>query len=647
MSTEAAKQALAALLLNTLTTPEGAIPLELLFSRLQGEGHKETALEAALFELRTEELVRVEERVEVSTPEHSLLHDIPDDVFLTPLPKPEPTTTTYRIVWPLPALQEWWKRQSGQPSIMEGAAAQANPSYTLGELIRELEGHERAFAENSRTADRVESEQGSLGAVWWRVQAAALRFQPDPARMSGIDRIEVLCDEIANGKGLTAANVRQLRARLCRLKRWSLQNADNRSLVEAADALEAATPDQPEPMMPSRSPADPVRYEIPAHSTSEPPPNGPAQWEADPVQALQRLRDCTCDAANLVIEAHRWARLASSGQSMADIAQEPRCALYQAIVEAQAIWFDTPAARYLDRPEGPVNLDHLEGQTVGRVSGSCHHDLALSLAVGLLRWIEESLPAADYVAAMRYYTAAGDHVGQHLAGLVAQVRCECQRGIARWKAEGIPTLQGSNFSAEKLDPSRCPGCKAPVPEEYSTLAKVPCLSCRRWELHTGLLVIPVAASPGTPPEIVRHSAPFWQAILPDPPESGGGKGEKGQEKEKTEEGSPLDPAQRNALIQQMEPSVRLAYLAFCYAETRADQRLEDREAYSLLKEEGIPDNAEELAEYRLPSLETWARYLRQARTILDERKYTRRTGRRRGGSVVTGDQVEYQKGDNE
>jgi hypothetical protein len=52
---------------------------------------------------------RVEERAEVSTPDRSPLHDIPDDVFLTPLPKPEPTTFTYRAVWPLPALQGWWK----------------------------------------------------------------------------------------------------------------------------------------------------------------------------------------------------------------------------------------------------------------------------------------------------------------------------------------------------------------------------------------------------------------------------------------------------------------------------------------------------------------------------------------------------------
>jgi hypothetical protein len=265
MPTDAAKRALAALLLNTPTTSKGAVTVESLFARLRDEGHKEPDLEAGLFALKTEELIRVE----VSAPERSILHDIPDDVFLTPPPKPEPTSYTYRVARPLPALQEWWERQSGKPGSTEGDFAQTNHRYTLGELIRELESAESAFIANSRTADRVEAEHGSIPATWWRVQAAALRFQPDPIRMPGIDRIQVLCDELAGGTGLTAANVRQLRARLCRLKGRTLQDADNCSLVEAADALEAATVTLPELATPPRRPADPSRYGVTAKAESE------------------------------------------------------------------------------------------------------------------------------------------------------------------------------------------------------------------------------------------------------------------------------------------------------------------------------------------------------------------------------------------
>src|SRR5262249_3438902 len=151
------------------------------------------------------------------------------------------------------------------------------------DLIRELESEERAFAANSRTADHVEAEQGSIPAAWWRMQAAVLRFQPDLVRMPGIDRIEILCDELAGGTGLTAASVRHRRARLCRLKGCTLQDANNCSLVEAAEALETASPSHPLPTTPPRRPADPGRYAVTVGGDSEAALNGDALWKADPV----------------------------------------------------------------------------------------------------------------------------------------------------------------------------------------------------------------------------------------------------------------------------------------------------------------------------------------------------------------------------
>jgi hypothetical protein len=105
-------------------------------------------------------------------------------------------------------------------------------------------------------------------------------------------------------------------------------------------------------------------------------------------------------------------------------------------------------------------------------------------------------------------------------------------------------------------------------------------------------------------------------------------------------------ADREQLIQEMKPSVRLAYLAFAYAESKAGKRLEDREAHELLKEEGVPEgagNRGELTDYHLPALVTWSRQLRDARNALGEQKYTRRAGRPHGKSIVKGDQIEHQQ----
>jgi hypothetical protein len=94
---------------------------------------------------------------------------------------------------------------------------------------------------------------------------------------------------------------------------------------------------------------------------------------------------------------------------------------------------------------------------------------------------------------------------------------------------------------------------------------------------------------------------------------------------------------REALIQMMSSSVRVAYLAFAYAESKAGKQLQDQEAYELLHEEGIPEGAGsrgELTEYELPAFDTWSRQLREARKALGEQKYSRRRGRSHGMSIV-------------
>jgi hypothetical protein len=100
---------------------------------------------------------------------------------------------------------------------------------------------------------------------------------------------------------------------------------------------------------------------------------------------------------------------------------------------------------------------------------------------------------------------------------------------------------------------------------------------------------------------------------------------------------------RATQLRDMTLSVRQAYCAFNYAESKSGKRLEDREAYDLLHDEGIPDdkgNLGELSDYDLPSFDTWCRQLRVARQILGEQKYTRRAGRQLGKSIVKGDQIE-------
>lgn len=107
---------------------------------------------------------------------------------------------------------------------------------------------------------------------------------------------------------------------------------------------------------------------------------------------------------------------------------------------------------------------------------------------------------------------------------------------------------------------------------------------------------------------------------------------------------PDDDSDRYAGLAELEPAHQKAYLSFLYAETKTGRRLEDREAWEWLSENGIDETKEGdgLHDYVLPILDTWARYLRQARNATGEQKYTPRTAKLPTASVVRSDQVERQ-----
>jgi hypothetical protein len=150
------------------------------------------------------------------------------------------------------------------------------------------------------------------------------------------------------------------------------------------------------------------------------------------------------------------------------------------------------------------------------------------------------------------------------------------------------------------------------------------------------------------------NASLVSALAGSPPaKPGEGEGNDGAGS-KTVEPKPLSDAAREAVLRQLEPAVRKAYRAFHHVASKVEKRpedLEDRDAHDWLKENGIdPDKGDlgDLMDYKPPkSLDTFRRYLSTARDALGENKYTPRAGRSRGPSVARGDEIEYQKGDEE
>lgn len=116
-----------------------------------------------------------------------------------------------------------------------------------------------------------------------------------------------------------------------------------------------------------------------------------------------------------------------------------------------------------------------------------------------------------------------------------------------------------------------------------------------------------------------------------PPATGGNEQGKGADKSQAE------------IQQSLSLCVRQAYFAYQLAELTNGKRLEDREAYDYIKENGLPENAGglgDLTDYDLPVFDTFTRYLREARQALGEQKYRRRAGRSKGASIVSAGDVE-------
>lgn len=87
-----------------------------------------------------------------------------------------------------------------------------------------------------------------------------------------------------------------------------------------------------------------------------------------------------------------------------------------------------------------------------------------------------------------------------------------------------------------------------------------------------------------------------------------------------------DETNRYAALARLPDAPRKAYLSFLCAEAANERRLDDREAWEWLQENGTDvAGAGELDGYDLPEFGTWARYLRRARKATGEQKYTPRT----------------------
>jgi pyrimidine deaminase RibD-like protein len=99
-----------------------------LFWQLKKQRYTQIEIAAALSQMTDDRLIAVEEEPADHYP--SPLDQLPEGVFLTPLPKSERLTTGRRVVRPLQGLQAWWK---GRVAAIGGAEIRRQQNEQAGE----------------------------------------------------------------------------------------------------------------------------------------------------------------------------------------------------------------------------------------------------------------------------------------------------------------------------------------------------------------------------------------------------------------------------------------------------------------------------------------------------------------------------------
>jgi hypothetical protein len=121
------------------------------------------------------------------------------------------------------------------------------PPYTLGDLLRDLEGLESARQTNRAALEhglaRPDLVSHSQLVLW--SQGANLTYEAPPGHEAAINRLTVLCDRYPEPV-LTVSNLCHLRAELCKDRQRSLPEAEALPVSEVASLLEGDQAELPE-----------------------------------------------------------------------------------------------------------------------------------------------------------------------------------------------------------------------------------------------------------------------------------------------------------------------------------------------------------------------------------------------------------------
>jgi hypothetical protein len=184
-------------------------------------------------------------------------------------------------------------------------------------------------------------------------------------------------------------------------------------------------------------------------------------WYSSPVQVFEKARDAASDAvdvATILIQLAQQYRDKDPNTTLSAICRNHKTVVVEdysdllsnAIRRFQSLLDNTPIKRFLalEQYDKPISLETLQPDAKGRCTASSYHDLAIAVACQLSESIVTDLSVADYLANLRYVTAAGDWIPDHVAKIKSFVAWESGAAIRAWQKDSEKPKQSTEPLAE-------------------------------------------------------------------------------------------------------------------------------------------------------------------------------------------------------
>jgi len=173
-------------------------------------------------------------------------------------------------------------------------------------------------------------------------------------------------------------------------------------------------------------------------------------WRAAPRSTFESFRDQSIELLDAVLRSFAEASrhvLEENGDMPLEMAlgEELPAKLRNQLATWAEFWKETPIHRFLPGTK-PILISE---KMRSRYDSCCFHEVAFNFALGLRIAVRESDLCSAYCSHVIEFTDNDGLVSDYLQSCIAEIRCECAAGIAKWQAETAKLAPNSALAVQQ------------------------------------------------------------------------------------------------------------------------------------------------------------------------------------------------------